>query len=216
MPGVEVKLAPCDGRYELRVRGPNIMPSYFMLPSATVGAFDAEGFYCMGDAGKLADPLAPEQGLVFDGRLAEEFKLSSGTWVQSGLLRLAAISACNPLVQDAVVTAPNQSDIGLLLIPNREECCRLAAACGGDELPLEAAVTSASVRDCIAARLAELNAEKSSSQRIERAIFLTDPLSIDRGEITAKGYLNQRAILANKADLVAELYSGSNRVIFSA
>ena len=190
-PGCEVKLVPSGGKLEARVKGPNVTPGYFRSPELTAAAFDEEGFYRIGDALKLADPAAPEKGLVFDGRVAEDFKLTTGTWVHVGQIRVKLIAACNPLLQDAVITGHDRDEIGALLFMS-------AAA---KDLP----------RDAIEAKLKnalnELSREGGSSTHPTRLLVLSEPPSIDAGEITDKGYINQRAVLERRAALVEKLYA---------
>jgi len=215
VPGVELKLAPTNGRYELRVRGPNVTPGYWEAPSATQAAFDSDGFYCMGDAGMLADAADPTKGIVFEGRLAEEFKLSSGTWVQAGTLRLALISALSPLIQDAVIAGPNRTEIGALLIPNVEACrsCIDSAPC--EEVLDDCLLQSEVLLRALGQKLRQYNKGKSSSLKVGRAILLAHPLSVDAGEVTDKGYINQRAVLLNRKDVFDAMYNNDKNVIFS-
>ncbi len=213
VPGVEIKLAPINGRFELRVRGPNVTPGYWRAAEATRAAFDNDDFYCMGDAGKLADPEDPTKGILFDGRLAEEFKLSSGTWVQAGTLRLQLISALAPLIQDAVIAGPNRTEIGALLIPNREGCLKyierqLQAGSANTDL-----FESSALRKALSQMLGSYNKGKSSSQKLGRAMLLKEPLSVDKGEITDKGYINQRAVLVSRAETIDTMYDGGEGVI---
>src|SRR5262249_55802116 len=185
---------------------PNVTPGYFRAPELTRAAFDAEGFYRPGDAVKFIDADRPELGLVFDGRVAEDFKLDSGTWVHVGALRIAALAAAAPLLQDAVVTGHDRSFAGLLAWPN-PAALRAAIAAGEDE-PLATLIAPPEVRRLLAARLAAHNAGAGgSSQRIRRLLLLEEPPSIDAGEITDKGYINQRATLERRAALVAALYA---------
>jgi feruloyl-CoA synthase len=185
-PGVEIKLARAGEKEELRVKGPNLTPGYWDRGAIVPAQLDADGFLPMGDAGKLADENHPERGLVFDGRLAENFKLSTGTWVAVGRLRVAILAACDPLVQDAVVCGHDRDSIALLLFARDES------------------------RDQIRDRLRAWNQrEAHSSTRIVRFSILTDPPSIDHGEITDKGYLNQRACLERRAANVDALYADS-------
>jgi feruloyl-CoA synthase len=202
-PGTEIKLAPVFGKHELRVKGPNVTPGYWKRPDLTAAAFDEEGFFRMGDAGRFVDPEAPARGLVFDGRIAEDFKLASATWVHVGALRPEVIAAAAPLVQDAVITGLDKDEIGLLLILNPIACQGLFA---------EATLEGLSRLPELRARLQEAflahNAEHpASSQRIGRFLILTEPLSIDADEITDKGYINQRAVLSRRAHLVERLYA---------
>jgi feruloyl-CoA synthase len=195
-PGTELKLVPAGDKHEVRVRGPNVTPGYYREPEVTRDAFDEEGFYRIGDAMKLAQPDDPAQGLVFDGRVAETFKLSSGTWVHAGAVRLAIIAACNPVVQDAVITGHDRDEIGALLFVN------LAAVAG---LGLDGAAVRARLRQ----GLVELRAASTgSSTAPTRLLILEEPPSIDGSEITDKGYINQRATLARRSAQVAELYAG--------
>jgi feruloyl-CoA synthase len=204
LPGTEIKLAPAGGKLELRVRGPNVTPGYWQQGLAGE-VFDDEGFLKTGDAGKLADPRDPARGLLFDGRLAEDFKLTSGTWVHVGELRTLLITAGAPVVQDVVVTGHDRSEIGLLVFPNPDGCRSLCAA--APDAPLAELICRPEVRRCLRAGLAAHNAANpSSSRRIVSALLLAEPPSIDAGEITDKGYVNQRAVLAHRAALVGRLH----------
>jgi len=190
-PGCELKLVPAAGKLEVRVKGPHVTPGYFRRPDLTAEAFDEEGYYRIGDAMRYADPAAPEKGLVFDGRVAEDFKLATGTWVHVGALRVRLIAAGNPLIQDAVITGHDRDEVGALLF--------LSAA--AKDLPAE------DLRGRIAAALAALAAGGGSSTHPVRALVLAEPPSIDAGEITDKGYLNQRAVLERRAALVERLHA---------
>ncbi len=199
-PGCELKMIPNGSKLEMRVRGPNVTPGYWKADDLTAEAFDEEGFYCIGDAGKLADPDNPAGGVVFDGRTAEDFKLTSGTWVNAGTLRIAAIAACAPVVQDGVITGHDRDEVGLLIFLNPVGCESV-----GDEQ---------AVREHIKKGLAQHNADNpASSTRIVRAMIMGDPPSIDANEITDKGYINQRAVIECRAGLVEELYDGGDNVI---
>jgi len=199
VPGCELKLVPSAGKLEVRVRGPNVTPGYHGSPEATAAAFDEEGFYRTGDTVKLCDPDNPERGLVFDGRVAEDFKLSTGTWVHVGALRVRLIAACDPLVQDAVITGHDRGEVGALVFLN-------PAAAGS--------LSPEAVRGRLAAGLRALAAEAAgSSLHPARLVVLREPPSIDANEITDKGYLNQRALLETRAARVAELYAGGPDVI---
>jgi feruloyl-CoA synthase len=190
-PGTQLKLVPSGPKLEVRVRGPNVTPGYLGRPDLTRAAFDEDGFYRIGDAVKFLDPDQPEQGLVFDGRVTEDFKLDSGTWVHVGGLRVAALAASAPLLQDAVVTGHDRAFVGLLAWPNP------AAGLAPDAL-------RAAVKD----KLAAYNrGAGGSSQRIARVVLLAEPPSIDANEITDKGYINQRATLERRAALVEALYA---------
>jgi feruloyl-CoA synthase len=203
-PGCEVKLVPHEGKLEMRARGPNIMPGYVREPEQTAAAFDEHGWYRTGDAGRLADPADPRKGIVFDGRVAEDFKLTSGTWVNVGVLRLAVLAAGAATMQDAVVAGEGQAEIGLLVFPSPGGCSALAPDCEG----LDALVHDPRVRAAVLAALERHNAEQDgSSRRIGRCLLLSDPPALDAGEITDKGYINQRAVLRRRADAVARLYA---------
>jgi feruloyl-CoA synthase len=196
--GCELKLVPAAGKLEVRVRGANVTPGYYKREDLTRAAFDEEGFYRIGDAVKLADPAKPEKGVVFDGRVAEDFKLSTGTWVHVGSVRVKLIAAADPIVQDAVITGHDRNEIGALVF-------------------LNPAATKDVTPDWIRARLAkalkDLSAEAGSSTHPARLLVMTEPPSIDANEITDKGYINQRAVLERRAALVEELYAGGPEVI---
>jgi feruloyl-CoA synthase len=205
LPGVEVKLVPSGAKQELRVRGPNVTPGYLGREDLTAAAFDEDGFYRTGDAGRLADPDDPGTGLLFDGRIAEDFKLGSGTWVHTGMLRVAALAAASPLLQDAVVAGDDRACVGLLVWLNLAEAGRVAGAGAHDAASLARAPA---VVEGIRAGLAAYNADQTgSSTRIARVLVMTEPPSIDAGEITDKGYVNQRATLERRSALVDRLYA---------
>ncbi len=200
-PGSEVKLLPLgDGRYELRPRGPGITPGYLGDPAITEAAFDEEGFFLMGDAVRFRDPDDRQRGLCFAGRVAEDFKLVSGTWVQSGALRSRVVAAASPLVRDAVICGLNEAEVTALLWPNPAACADLA----GDADPAR----SPAVRAAIAEGLAAHNrANPASSTAIRRFLLLDSPPDPTRNEITEKGYVNQRAAQLHRADELARLYA---------
>jgi feruloyl-CoA synthase len=197
-PGIELKLLPSGSKLEVRVRGPNITPGYYKNADLTRAAFDDEGFYKIGDAMRLSDPDDPAKGLVFDGRVAEDFKLQSGTWVHAGAVRVRLIAACNSLVQDAVITGHDRTEVGALVWLNP------AVARSLDE---------AAVFSQLQAALCSLHAECSSSMAPSRLLVLEHPPSIDEGEITDKGYINQRAVLEGRAQHVERLHAGGPGVI---
>jgi feruloyl-CoA synthase len=204
-PGVEVMLTPSASKMELRVRGPVVTPGYWKRPDLTAQAFDEEGFYRIGDAGRLDDPSDPTRGIVFDGRVAEDFKLLSGTWVHCGQVRLAAITACSPAVQDAVVTGRDRESLGLLVFLNLAACRAIA---GDESLSLAQLAVNDKVQAYVAQGLAAYNrANPSNSTRIDRFVLLPDAPSIDEGEITDKGYIHQRAVTERRAALVEALYA---------
>ncbi len=206
--GTEIKLAPAGNKFELRVKGPNVTPGYWQRPDLTREQFDEDGFLKTGDAGKLADPDDPSKGILFDGRLAENFKLTSGTWVHVGELRLEVIAACSPVIQDAVVTGHDREEIGLLAFPNPAGCRSLCPGLA-EETPLAELIRRPEVRERLAAGLARHNAtHRTNSRRIARVLLMAEPPSLQAGEITDKGYINQRAVLERRAGLVELLYSG--------
>jgi feruloyl-CoA synthase len=204
IPGTELKLVTSGDKLEVRVRGPNVTPGYWKAPDLTSQAFDEEGFYLIGDAVKFAEPDSPERGLFFDGRVAEDFKLNSGTWVSVGTLRVDGIAALAPLAQDIVVAGHGGDEVRFLVFPNIAACRALAGL-------LESAAVSEvighdKVRRAIAQGLARLKAQSGhSSGHATRALLLAEPPSVDGGEITDKGYINQRAVLTRRADAVARL-----------
>ncbi|WP_020655127.1 feruloyl-CoA synthase [Massilia niastensis] len=215
MPGVEVKLAPCGDKIEVRYRGPSVTPGYWKSPGETAAMFDEEGFFCSGDAVKWLDPEQPRLGFVFDGRVAEDFKLYTGTWVSVGPLRGRVMHEGAPYVQDSVVTGHDRADVGLLMIPNLAQCRALSS------LPPEATdsevLASSAVRDYFQQLVDRLYRQGTgSATRVVRALLLAAPLSIDRGEITDKGSINQRAVLTHRAALVELLHAGQDPAIFHA
>jgi feruloyl-CoA synthase len=198
LPGLELKFVPAGDKLEMRVRGVSVFPGYRDAPQLTAQAFDAEGWYCIGDAGYLADPARPEAGVVFDGRVAEDFKLSSGTWVSVGTLRVRTVSAFAPWVQDVVVTGHERDEVGLLVFPSAA-----GAALAPDALAAH-----------IAQGLAALKAQGGGSSQVPaRACVMAEPPSADAGEITDKGYINQRAVLRRRAAEVQALYADGPGVI---
>lgn len=211
LPGTEIKMVPIDGRHELRVRGPNVTPGYWKQPEATAEAFDEEGFYRIGDAGRMVDPADPAAGILFDGRIAENFKLGSGTWINVAGVRLAAIAAGEGLIADAVVAGEGRAGIGLLVFPNQDACRALLAAEG---LEFDGGpVSLRRVRDRLASLLCAHNDKQmGSSTRIGHLLILADPPRPEHDEITEKGYINQRAVLARRAASVDELYRDENAV----
>jgi feruloyl-CoA synthase len=204
IPGTELKLVPSGDKLEVRVRGPNVTPGYWKAPELTAQAFDSEGFYLIGDAVTFADPARPELGLFFDGRVAEDFKLNSGTWVSVGTLRVAGIAALAPLAQDIVVTGHGGDEIRFLVFPNIAACRAHAGLPEGADV--KDVIGHGKVRSAIAQGLAKLKAQSgNSSGHATRALLLAEPASVDGGEITDKGYINQRAVLTRRAQAVATL-----------
>jgi feruloyl-CoA synthase len=212
VPGTEIKLAPMAataGKLELRVKGPGVTPGYWRHPELQPEILDEDGFLKMGDAGRLADPENPAAGIVFDGRLGENFKLASGSWVHVGELRTALVAALAPVVQDLAVTGLGRSEIGLLVFPHPAGCRSLCAPLADlpEDLPLAELIRRPEVRTALVAGLEAHNAANpASSRRVARALLVVEPPAIDAGEITDKGYLNQRAVLARRAALVERLH----------
>ena len=193
--GCELKLVPSAGKLEVRVRGTNVTPGYYKRPDLTKAAFDDEGFYRIGDAVKLADPQDPSKGIVFDGRVAEDFKLSTGTWVNVGAVRVKLIAAADPIIQDAIITGHDRNEVGALVFLS------------------PAAKDPIGAKERIREALRKLAAEGGSSTHPVRALVMSEPPSIDANEITDKGYMNQRAVLERRAALVEQLYSSDPAVI---
>jgi feruloyl-CoA synthase len=205
-PGNVVKLAPVSGKMEMRTKGPNVMPGYWRQPELTEKAFDEEGFYRLGDAVRLLDAAHPEKGLVFDGRIAEDFKLATGTWVSVGPLRASLLAALSPLAFDVVIAGLNRDFLGLLVFPHLSAC----AAFLGKSHTADAAELAADqqlIRAIVERLQVHARAHAGSSTRIERVVLLAHPPQLDRGEITDKGSINQRAVLQHRVMLVEDLYS---------
>ncbi len=205
--GNDLRLVPVGGKLEARLRGPNITPGFWRQAAATRAAFDEDGYYKLGDALRFIDPARPELGLLFDGRISEDFKLATGTWVSVGPLRARLIAGLAPYVRDVVIAGPDRDCVAALLIPDlpacRALCDGLAASAGAGEV-----LAHPAVRGAVQRALNALAATATgSSTRVRRALLLSDPPSIDAGEITDKGSINQRAVLAHRADLVAALYA---------
>lgn len=189
--GTSLKFLPNNGKLEMRVKGPQVFSEYLNDPEQTAKAFDEEVYYIIGDAGLLVDKEHPEKGVLFNGRVAEDFKLTTGTWVSVGTLRVKAVAALSPWVQDVVVTGHDADEVGLLVFPSPE----------GKALP------PAELAAHIQAGLQKMRAEGAgSSQSASRALILDEPPSMDEGEITDKAYINQRAVLKRRADKVQILH----------
>jgi feruloyl-CoA synthase len=203
--GNVLKLTPCEGKFEIRVRSPSVTPGYWRQPELTETAFDDEGFYRLGDAARLLDAADPTKGLVFDGRIAEDFKLASGTWVSVGPLRARLIAALAPYVQDVVIAGLDRDYLAALLVPDLREC---AIQLKLTEPPTYADLRGHRVlRELLRDRLRDYaQVHTASSVRVRRAVVLPTAPSIDLGEITDKGSVNQRAVLRQRPDLIAELY----------
>jgi len=213
-PGLTVKLVPREDKYEARLKGASITPGYWREPKLTADAYDEDGFYKLGDAMRFDDPASPEKGLLFEGRIAEDFKLATGTWVNVGPLRVATISHFAPYVRDVVIAGADRDFIAALVFPDFDACRRLSSDLK-DAAPA-AIVAHESVRREFAFLLESFaRAATGSSNRVARAILLDTPPSLDVGEATDKGSINQRMVLRHRAALVEELYADkpSSRVI---
>ncbi len=204
--GNDAKLVPNNGKLEVRVSGPNVTPGYWRQPELTAKAFDEEGFYKFGDAIKPADANDFDAGFDFDGRIAEDFKLASGTWVSVGPLRARFIAACAPLVRDVVIAGINRDEISAIVVLDLDGCRLINPTTPIDDLSLTAA--DPLIREAFRERFTKFLATSTgSSTRITRAVLLDSPLSIDRGEVTDKGSINQRAVLDARAALIEQLYA---------
>jgi feruloyl-CoA synthase len=204
--GNDAKLIPNNGKLEVRAKGPNVTPGYWRQPELTAKAFDEEGFYIFGDAIKPVDPDDFHAGFDFDGRISEDFKLGSGTWVSVGPLRARFIAACAPLVRDVVIAGINRDELSALVALDLDGCRVVNPALPSGDFT--AAASDPIVRQAFAERLKQFATEATgSSTRITRAMLLDTPLSIDRGEVTDKGSINQRAVLEHRAGLIDALYS---------
>ncbi len=200
IPGCTAKLAPVGDRLEIRVKGPNVTPGYFRRPELTQATFDEDGFYRSGDAVRLIDERDPNRGMLFDGRIAENFKLLTGTWVAAGALRTRLISAAGVL-SDAVICGHDAEFVAALAWVNQAEARRLTGAAE------DVALDDPALREHLARALYALNAHAGSASRIARLLLLAQPPSLDAGEITDKGYLNQRRTLECRSADVARLYA---------
>ncbi len=200
IPGCTIKLAPVGDRLEIRVKGPNVTPGYFRAPELTRAAFDEDGFYRSGDAVTLLNEEDPNQGMAFDGRIAENFKLLTGTWVAAGALRTRLISAAGVL-SDAVICGQDAEYVAAMAWVNQAEAQRVTGSAG------DVALDDPALRQHLRGALSALNADAGSASRIERLLLLVEPPSLDAGEITDKGYLNQRRTLECRAADVARLYA---------
>jgi len=205
-PGMQVKLVAVDGKWEVRYRGPNITPGYWRSPTETAAHFDEEGYFCSGDAVRWIDEDNLHLGLKFDGRIAEDFKLATGTFVSVGPLRAKIIGSAAPYVQDVVITGLNMHEVGAMVFPNVAACRDLSGLPA--DAPVEQVLASAGVHARFQGLLDHLAATATgSANRIARMCLLAEPPTIDRGEITDKGSINQRAVLTHRAALVEALHA---------
>jgi len=192
---------------EGRLRGPNITPGYWADDALTAAAFDEEGYYCLGDALSFVDPDDPQKGFTFQGRIAEDFKLSTGTWVRVGPLRARLLAHLGDLVHDVAIAGPDRDYVTALVFPNIETCRALCGA-GSSERPVADIVSDEAVRSRVREILEHLCRESAGiSTSVARALLLDQPPSIDAEETTEKGSINQKAVLAHRASLVEALYA---------
>ena len=215
-PGLDVKLVPvADGKYEARLKGPSITPGYWREPKLTADAFDEEGFYKLGDALRFDDPARPEKGLLFEGRIAEDFKLSTGTWVNVGPLRVALIAHFAPFVKDVVIAGADRDFVATLIFPDLDACRRVAPDLAKDAGAVDIIANEGVRREFRFLFDSFVKSATGSSNRVVRAMLLDTPPSLDLGEATDKGSINQRMVLKHRAALVEELYADtpSARVI---
>jgi feruloyl-CoA synthase len=204
--GNDAKLIPNNGKLEVRAKGPNVTPGYWRQPELTAAAFDDEGFYKFGDAIKPVDPNDFSAGFDFDGRIAEDFKLASGTWVSVGPLRARFVAAFAPMVRDVVIAGINRDEVSALAVLDLDGCRLINPALPPNDLA--ATASDPSIREAFRERLVEFLATSTgSSTRITRAVLIATPLSIDRGEVTDKGSINQRAVLEHRAATIDEIYA---------
>ena len=210
-PGMELKLVDVDGKTELRYRGPNITPGYWRAPEETAAHFDAEGFFCSGDAAKWIDETDVHQGLKFDGRIAEDFKLATGTFVSVGPLRARIIAAGAPYIQDVVLTGINMNELGAMVFPTQA----VRPLSGLDaSVPMADVLSEAAVLEKFQSIVDELaRTATGSASRVARMCLLAEPPTLDRGEVTDKGSINQRAVLSHRAQTVAALHDDSLHTI---
>jgi feruloyl-CoA synthase len=205
-PGMTIKLVPNDGKLELRLKGPNITPGYWRDSNKTAEAFDDEGYYKIGDAVRWVDADDVTKGFVFDGRVSEDFKLSTGTWVNFGAVRNGVIGACAPLIRDVVLTGLDQNFIGAMIFPDIEACARHAGLANGTDAAT--VLAHPAVRGKFKEALSDLATRATgSSNHVARALVMAVPPDIDKGEVTDKGSINQRAVRTARPELVAALYA---------
>ncbi len=214
-PGITMKLVPDGDKLEARYRGPGVMPGYWRAPGQSAEAFDDEGFFASGDAVRFVDPARPSLGFVFDGRVAEDFKLMTGTWVSVGPLRTRALTEGAPLVQDVIVSGHDRDEVGLIVFANFDACGALAGLPPGT--PAAQVAAAPAVRDWFQGFADRMHAGGTgASSRVARLLLALEPPSIDKGEVTDKGSLNQRAVLAHRGDTVARLYDDATPELIRA
>jgi feruloyl-CoA synthase len=207
VPGVELKVAPVGDQMEARLRGPNITPGYWRDDRLTRASFDDEGFYRLGDALGFFDANDPSKGFTLQGRIAEDFKLTTGTWVRVGPLRARLLAAFGDLVQDAAIAGPDRDFVAALLFPNIAACRALIGPAARD-LPVGELLAAPALTDRVRGILDMVASDSIGvSTVVSRAMLMIDPPSIDKHETTEKGSINQKAVLAHRAPLVEQLYA---------
>lgn len=213
IPSTELKLTPNEGKLEIKVKGPNVTPGYWKQPELTKRAFDEEGYYRIGDAVRFQDIEKPEKGIIFDGRVAENFKLSSGTWVSVGNIRTDILAKIDQVAQDIVIAGHDREEIGILIFPNINSCKKLCRPIS-EETSNEDILRHKNVINELLIGLNDYNVKnKSTSRKVARALFLVDPPDIDSNEITDKGYINQRAVLEGRSNYVSKLFGSGVDII---
>jgi feruloyl-CoA synthase len=210
VPGVELKLVPRNNKLEARVRGPSITPGYWRQPELTRKAFDEDGFYKFGDAVRFVDPADVNKGFLFDGRFAEDFKLASGTWVSVGPMRARFLSHFAPFVRDVVIAGHDRDEVGILIFADLDVCSSICPGLPSGS-PAREILAHEAVRSQFQELLKSFAAKATgSSNRVMRAVLVEEPPSLDAGEITDKGSLNQRVVLERRAALVEQLYGSES------
>ncbi len=208
--GIEVKLIPVADKFEIRIKGPHVHGGYYKRPDLTAEYFDEEGFYCMGDAVSFENPDNLEQGLTFSGRVSEDFKLANGSWVATGELRLALIDALDPIARDIVIAGHNKDDIGIMILPSEEALNEAGVTLSTTSSP-DAVIPNEVMISAFREKLDAYNDKNTSNSRfVAHAAIMAAPLSVDKNEITDKQYINQSAVLNNRALLVQKLYDKSS------
>ncbi|MCB5163034.1 feruloyl-CoA synthase [Marinomonas algarum] len=208
MPGLQLKLSPNGNKFEVRVKGPNVFQRYLNDPVITADSFDSEGFYKIGDAARMADPENPSAGIIFDGRVSEDFKLSTGTWVCVATLRKRCVEALKGLVTDVLITGHDRDFLGLILFPSPGIYDFVGGECSH-----EALMNNALLREKLTLALEKINDQaKGSSQYIAKIVLAQSAPSIELGEVTDKGNFNQRTLLETRKDLIGDLYSQSSKM----
>lgn len=208
-PGVTIKVIPIGEKLEIRIKGPNVLKEYYKRADLTADYFDEEGYYCIGDAVKWEDPDNLETGLVFNGRVAEDFKLANGTWVSTGALRLQLIDALDPIARDVVIAGHDRDEIGIMIVPTEQVLKQLGKINGSTSDDGEL-ISATDVFSAVQSKLSSYNQENNSpSRRIGKAAILARPMSVDKNEITDKQYINQGTVLTNRSAIVDRLFSNS-------